>query len=356
MAAFEKDNERTSQELIRHLQLGKPLLNRNRKPIGERTASKYRIWLAKLSKWLGKPFKQLTALDVDAFRTALGEDKIRDNKGQPYSESTKRDIEVKMLKTVLQFVGKPELALFSTQYDDMKEVPTLSKEEVESAVSQSKLRDKVIFQLLFDGGLRADEFLHVRFSDVYDDTLKSEGYYKVRIVKSKTLPRTVGLTLPLSTEVLGQWLKTNKGMVGTSKPLVQLSYRHLNLTVARLGLSVLGKKITPHVLRHSSATYYCHYLSQYQLCKRYGWSMNSEQPRRYIDREGVEDNAINKKVVTEENTTLQKQINVLQEQLNSKNEQVASMQSEMDSRMQTLQLEVMRLVADNVKKRQAGSS
>jgi integrase len=350
MASFTDENKKVTQELIRHLQLGKSLLNRNRKPIGDRTSAKYNIWLTKLSKWLGKPFSQLTQLDVDNFRTSLRNDEIRDNTGKPYSASTKRDIEIKMLKTVLQFVKKPEMALYSTQYNELKEVAALSKEEVENVISQSKLRDKVIIQLLFDGGFRADEFLHVRFSDVYDDALKSGGYYKIRIVKSKTLPRTVGLTLPLSTEVLEQWLKMNKEKVGTSEPLIKLSYRHFNLIVSRSCLNVLKKKVTPHTLRHSSATYYCHNLSRYQLCKRYGWSMNSGMPATYIDREGVEDDTINKKMTSEENTTLQKEVNKLQEQLSQKNEQLSSVQSDMEEQIVALQKQIGGIQAGLIQK------
>lgn len=346
---YEAANEKICRELIQHLKLGKPLGNRKRKPIGEKTARKYAKWGRDFSAWFAKPLNQLTASDVDAFRLALKDDKVRADDGKPYE--CKRDIEVKGLKTLLQFVGKPELALFSTDYTEQKEIPALSREEIESMVVRAKLRDKAILQLLFDSGARADEFLSLRFCDVYDDSLKSGGYYKLRIIKSKTLPRTVGLTLPLSTEILKEWLKANKEKNGTTASLIDLSYRHFNLIVSRFGAEVLKKKITPHTLRHSSATYYCHYLSRYQLCKRYGWSMSSAMPALYIDREGVEDDSINQKVVAEENTTLQKQINALQEQLSSKNEQVASMQSEMDNRMKEMQVQVMRLVADNVKKR-----
>lgn len=348
---FEQENSQVIQELLQHLKLGKPIGTHKRKPIKLATEKKYTVSLQKLSKWLGKPFRELAAVDIDTFRMMLRDDKIRDDEGKPYEVSSKRDIEVKTLRTMLQFVGKPELALFSTDYTEQKEVPALTRKEVENIVSQCKMRDKVIFQILFDSGCRADEFLSLRFCDVYDDILKKEGYYKLRIIKSKTIPRTVGLTLPLSTDVLDAWLENNKDKVGTSKPLIDLSYQHFHLIISRIALKVLKKKITPHTLRHSSATYYCHSLSRYQLCKRFGWTMSSDMPARYIDREGVEDDVINKKMVTEENASLQKQINSLQEQLNSKNEQLASFQKNLDSEIDDLRNTIGKMYQQEMKRK-----
>ena len=59
---------------------------------------------------------------------------------------------------------------------------------------------------------------------------------------------------------------------------------------------------------------------------RYGWSMSSDMPQRYIDREGVEDDSINKKVVGEENASFFKEVNKLKEQVNSKNERIVDME------------------------------
>jgi len=321
-----EQNKKIIEDLINHLKLGKPILNRRRKPIDKATEKKYWVWLKKLDIWLNKPFNDITDQDIDQLRKDLKNDKIRQNNGKPYSDGTKRDIEQKFIKTLLNYLGKYELGFFLTTYKDESEIPSLMKTEVEKLVSQSKLRDKVILQILFDGGFRAEEFLNVKFKDLKDESLKSDGYYKIRITKSKTKPRTVGLTLPLTTEIIKDWLEANKDKIGTNAPFVDLSYRHLNLIIRRIGLNVLKKKITPHQMRHSSATYYCHYLSKYQLCKRYGWSMNSNMPQRYIDREGVEDDSINKKVVGEENASFFKEVNKLKEQVNSKNERIVDME------------------------------
>jgi len=83
----------------------------------------------------------------------------------------------------------------------------------------------------------------------------------------------------------------------------------------RLGKKVLRKKVTPHILRHSSATYYCHKLNQYQLCYRYGWSMASSQPQRYIDREGINEEGTAELVKSDEVAKLKKANEQLRESL-----------------------------------------
>jgi len=347
-------NKQIIQELINHLKLGKPILNKRRTPIDIKTEKKYIVWLNKIDRWLDKPFNKLTGADIDTFRQDLKNDVIRRDNGKVYSEGTKRDIEQKFLRVLLNYLGKLELAQYTVSYSSNVEIPAISKENIEIMITQSKLRDKVILQVLFDGGFRAEEFLNIQFKDIKDDALKSQGFYKIRITKSKTKTRTVGLTLPQSKEIIKAWLNKNKDKIGTSKPFVDLSYRHLNLIIRRLGENIINQKITPHQLRHSSATYYCHHLSQYQLCKRYGWTMSSDMPQKYIDREGVEDEKINGLIVAEENISLQKEINNLQEQLNLKNQEIEANQEEISKRMKAMekqQLQLLRMMAEKVKVR-----
>jgi integrase len=348
-----KENERVLQELVRHLQLGRPILNRNRKPIGEKTARKYKIWVAKLDEWLNKPFTQLTQEDIDSFRTSLRQDKIRpkSTKIKIFQPSVKRDIETKILKTLLNYLGKHELALFTNGYNQHKEIPALTREEVETLVRRSSLRDKVIFQILFDGGFRASEFLNVKFRDVNEESLKSEGYYKIRITESKTKPRTVGLTMPLTTEVLREWLKANPQKTGTGAPLVDITYKYLSDIVTRAASRILHKRITPHVLRHSSATHYCHILNQYQMCKRYGWAMSSDMPQIYIDREGVDDEEINKKAVNQESLNLSKEVNKLREQLALERQRTEDLRTEMAQKYTALRKMVIAESTAEIKKK-----
>ena len=59
--------------------------------------------------------------------------------------------------------------------------------------------------------------------------------------------------------------------------------------VKRMGERALRKRVYPHLLRHTSATYWSNRLSWFKLCKRFGWAMTSSMPQRYIDREGVDE-------------------------------------------------------------------
>ncbi len=42
-------------------------------------------------------------------------------------------------------------------------------------------------------------------------------------------------------------------------------------------------------MRHTSATYWSNKLPYFKFCKRFGWTMTSKMPQRYIDREGVDE-------------------------------------------------------------------
>ncbi len=54
-----------------------------------------------------------------------------------------------------------------------------------------------------------------------------------------------------------------------------------------IGKNALKKRVNPHMLRHSSATYWAHKLNRYQICAKYGWAISSDMPDRYIKRKGI---------------------------------------------------------------------
>lgn len=342
------ENKQIAKDLITHLRLGKQILGKPRKPIGLKTEIKYKQWLNKVDGWFDKPFNLLTEQDIDDFRLRLKDDKITREDGKPFKPSVKRDIEQKFLKTLLKFLDKEKLSLFSCEYKEHTEIEALNRDEINKVVAQLPIRDKVIWQVLFDSGARIDEFMHIRFKDIDIESLEKNGYYKVWIRKSKTIPRCIGLTLKESTDILKAWLDLNKDKLGTEEPLVKLSYQHISSRLKDVGKRILGKRVYPHLLRHSSASLYCSMLSHYQLCKRYGWSMNSDMPAVYIDRQGIEEDTINKKVVKEENVSLLTELNSLKEKLSLKTEEEKGNQELLDKFIEATNKQIS-LLADKVK-------
>lgn len=309
---------------LNHLALGKRLGRKKRRSIQAKTLYKYAYIMQDICHYLNKPLKKIAQADIDLFRQNL-------KKGAygKFSSNTMRDIEYKVLRMFFIWLGKEELVDYTDDYREFREVPALKREQVDKMGSALKLVDKLTLWLLFDGGFRAEEFLNIKYSDVKDEERKSKGYYKIRIRQSKTKPRT--LSVALCTDLLDEWLKTNKDKIHSDNYLIPISYNHLRMKVERWAQKYLKLDwVTPHVLRHSSVTYYCKLLNQYQLCLRYGWSMSSDMPKRYIDREGVEEEVIGDKIMNDEAITFREENKDLKEQVAQMNETLSQLKSQMD--------------------------
>ena len=61
------ENKKIMNDLIEHLKLGKPILNRRRIPIGKTTEAKFKTTITHLDKWFNKPFKDITQEVIEAF-------------------------------------------------------------------------------------------------------------------------------------------------------------------------------------------------------------------------------------------------------------------------------------------------
>ena len=72
----------------------------------------------------------------------------------------------------------------------------------------------------------------------------------------------------------------------------------------RLGRRAVKRRVHPHLLRHSSATYYATKLNRQELCYRYGWRFSSNMPDVYISRAGMESKELDEKFIQTELGTL----------------------------------------------------
>jgi len=205
--------------------------------------------------------------------------------------ATKADIK----KTIKKFWkwkdGKnkvyPELVEWIDTYEGVKEVPALTRAEIERMIEcTANPRDRALIMILFDSGARVEELLNVRLKKEHLFWKEETKCYMIRLEFSKTKPRTI--SLPLSADFISKWLRVHPAKENDQAQLFPMTYPALKMVVCRLGKKALGKRATPHMLRHSSATFYANRLKNpYKLCYRYGWAMSSNMVNRYLDREGI---------------------------------------------------------------------
>lgn len=285
------ENRELILRFIRDCRLGKTVLGRAKKRIGVARCLKYIGILRHLSRWFAKSFDDVSQDDMENLVEKLEDDRLKMFNGKKYSEATKVDIK----KTIKKFWkwkdGKnkvyPELVEWIESYDPVKEVPALTREEVDKMIEgTTSLRNKAILMVLFDSGARIEELLNVRLKNQHLMWKEGLGCYMIRLEFSKTKARTI--SLPLSTEQLKKWIEVHPAKSDPNAQLFPIRYDNLRMTIGRLGQRVLGKRATAHMLRHSSATYYANRLkNHYKLCYRYGWTMASDMVNRYLDREGI---------------------------------------------------------------------
>lgn len=313
-------NKEIILRFIRDAALGKTILGRAKKRIGRARLKHYVAHLQVLIRYLGKDLDRLSQDDMEAFIEALESDVIRsranrvlgkrrEHADSPLSAHYKVDVKNTIRKFYKWLWGGnksyPPLVAWIDTYLQRKEIAALTEVEIGHMIDRSRSsQQRALIQVLFDGGFRIGELLNVRLRHVQLRTLDSadptKRCYVVRVPFSKTMPRTVALPMQATAKWLGMWLEDHParplarpdGTIEATDPNVQLfpmSAQATRLMVRRAGQRALGKRVYPHLLRHSSATFWCNRLPYFKFCKRFGWTMTSAMPQRYIDREGVDE-------------------------------------------------------------------
>jgi hypothetical protein len=104
------------------------------------------------------------------------------------------------------------------------------------------------------------------------------------------------------------------------------TYDAMRMFLARLGRSVLGRHVHPHLLRHTSATYYANKLNRQELCYRFGWRFSSDMPDVYIPRAGMETRELDEKFNQTELSTLKDDLSRLSRDNHLKDERIQNLE------------------------------
>jgi len=285
---------------LRDLSLGK--VNRGRK-IGVARQLKYLDILRAPLVFFKKDTSKLNEKDMENFDIALSKDHIKRVDGKAYSHETKRSIKI-MLKNYLRwkFSGNPSKYAELTSWMDtrmpVRRTPEfLSEEEVEKLFKACKTsRERYLVAMLFDTGARAEEFINIRYEDVFPPN--GNNFYKINLKEeySKTCGRTIGVYWKYSNDAIKEYLEERKKQgIQLKEPLFDGTYPGARLFLGRLGKKVLGRRVHFHLFRHSSATYYAPKLNRQELCMRYGWKFSSDMPDVYISRAGIMERQVEEK-------------------------------------------------------------
>lgn len=274
------------------------------KPISLAREVKYLSRLRLIAEEIDKPFKDLTEADVKALLGKLYKKPVmRGAKKVEPSQATKADIAI-ILKTFLthiwggdesktDFIAVPSLKIEKLRDEDRldwEDIITLSR----AALNQ---RDHAFIQVLFESGCRIEECLTCLVRDAAP--IENGRAYRLNIRKSKTEIRPI--TLIVSAPALHSWLQNhplkNRTNFQDQKLWITIDTKHggrnqpLNYPNARKLLldlrerTTLKKKVNPHSLRKSSASFFAGILNDSDLKARYGWTPDSKMLRVYVNRD-----------------------------------------------------------------------
>ena len=327
MKKLEEDplvSERNRELILRYLRdarLGKTLFGRAKKKIGPARLLTNTIHLTTFLHFVQKDFVSITQHDMEAFIEALELGKIRSRRktalrrgvmivrDHPLSPCYQVDLKVTLRKFYKWFLGNgrtyPEIVEWIDTSLSPKEVSALTRAEVQRMIDRAqRICHRAMIQVLFDGGFRLSEFLNIRLRHVvlrsFDPQNPSRKCFFLRVPYSKTSPRTVSLPMEESTKWLQLWLEdhparpelTEDGTIhadDTSTQLFPVTPASVSYVLRRFGKEAIKKRVYPHLMRHASATFWCNKLPYFKFCKRFGWTMTSKMPQRYIDREGIDE-------------------------------------------------------------------
>lgn len=273
-----------------------------------------------------KDLHKVTREDIESFLNKLNRNEYKKLNGENYTGTSKSDIKKFMKLFWKWFKGNNESYPLEVSWirskiaKDEKPIPKeiISIKDLEKVSSSVSIPEyKAFFLILFDSGFRIDEFLSITKKDLtWEEYESGQKCFWIKCNRSKTFARKI--PIPLFTEDIqtfynGVYFSSLKD----TDLLCSKDYDAIRMTLKRTSLKVLGKELTPHCLRHSSATYWAKALDgdMISLCQRFGWSLSSNEAKDYVRMSGAYEKQTAKKSYTNKTSELEEDVKELKAQL-----------------------------------------
>ncbi len=319
----EKDKKKITQ-FLSDLQLGKY----SRSKVGKNRLVRYLTDLKVLYRYFRTDFSKITEKEVEQFYKDLENDVIRKVNLQPYANGSKNEL-IKTIRKFGHWYFKDDLPHYGKvfgwvkNFKDVREPEAITLKQAEEMSKQSGIRDAAIIMFLFDSGARVSEMMNVTIKDLWKNEDSKNGNFKVRIRISKTKPRTI--SIPICSKYLKAWLDEHPDRNNPEALLFPIEYETLRIMLNRKGKKN-GTHLHPHKLRHSSVTHYANVLADpFKLDIRYGWVIGSSMSRTYIERAGIFEGDVEKKIEQYENNHLEKKIAEQDERIGDQDKKIAEL-------------------------------
>jgi integrase len=271
---------------------------KSREELSDKRLYFYSNYLRTIARTMGNEFVNPSDQDIEK---ALMVQRTRDGKRGKLSEWSIEGYK-QAVKKFYSWMGKPEVVAWIKRNNrpNYKVKPdfTISQEEVDLLIAScNNARDKAIFSLLYDTGIRIGEMLSLRIKDVQFDE------YGMRLlVTGKTGTRRVRATGD-SVGYLRAWLNVHPDQFnddawlfckighetsGKSNLKEQLEggqvyrvFHRVRERAIELGFPK-SKRVNPHKFRHNRASQLAPKISESILEKQMGWVPSSKMTRVYV--------------------------------------------------------------------------
>lgn len=254
--------------------------------LSEHRVSKYLSLLRIIAEKFNKDFDKVTKDDIITYLANLEK--------SHYAENSKRDFKIalkRFYKWTNGDIKYPELVenIKVTIKNNKKRIPEdlLTEEDIKKLVNSCfTLRDKALIFTLYESGCRIGEIASLQIKDVVFDDI---GIFI--IVDGKTGMRKIRLVA--SEMYLKNYLNNNDHSKDPNSALwlkvdnAEMTYSSISKVIREATLRAkLNKKVTPHLFRHSRATYLARHLTESQLCQYLGWVQGSDMAQTYVHMSG----------------------------------------------------------------------